>query len=75
MDFLAVGPSEVLMIILVAVLVVGPNRIVETARTMGRVMRYIRKASTDLTSTVTRELDLENDEAKKSAPSDKDKPH
>ncbi len=64
MDFLAVGPSEVLMIILVAILVVGPNKIVETARTMGRFMRYVKKASTDLTSAITHELDLENKQRK-----------
>ena len=59
MDFMAVGTSEILMILLVAILVVGPNRIVEVARTIGKVMRTLRKASFDLTSTITKELDEE----------------
>jgi sec-independent protein translocase protein TatB len=62
MDFMAVGTSEVLMILLVALLVVGPNKVVQTARTLGRIMRSIRKASYDLTSAVTRELEMEERE-------------
>ena len=61
MDFMAVGTSEILMILLVAILVVGPNRIVEVARTIGKVMRNLRKASFDLTSTITKELDEEKE--------------
>ena len=61
MDFMAVGTSEILMILLVAILVVGPNRIVEVARTLGKVMRNLRKASFDLTSTITKELDEEKE--------------
>ena len=59
MDFLAVGSQEILMVLLVAILVVGPNKIVEVARTMGKIMRTIKKASFDLTSTITKELDEE----------------
>jgi sec-independent protein translocase protein TatB len=59
MDFLSIGTGEVLMILLVALLVLGPNRVVEFARTMGKVMRTIKKASFDLTSTVTKELEEE----------------
>ena len=67
MDFMAVGTSEILMILLVALIVVGPSKIVELGRTLGRIMRTIRKASYDLTSTVTRELELED--KKKQPPS------
>lgn len=59
MDFLSIGTGEILMILLVALLVLGPNRVVEFARTMGKVMRTIKKASFDLTSTVTKELEEE----------------
>ena len=59
MDFMSIGTQEILMIILVAVLVVGPNRIVEMSRTMGKVMRAIKKTTFDLTSAVTKELELE----------------
>ena len=60
MDFLSVGTSEILMILLVALLVVGPNKVIELGRTLGKVMRTIRKASFDLTSSVSRELELED---------------
>ncbi len=59
MDFMAVGTSEILMILLVAIIVVGPNKIVEVARTMGKIMRALKKASFDLTSAVTKELEDE----------------
>ncbi|HEY91299.1 MAG TPA: twin-arginine translocase TatA/TatE family subunit [Dehalococcoidia bacterium] len=71
MDFMSVGTSEILMILLVAVLVVGPNRIVELARTLGKIMRTIKKASFDLTSAVSREIDLENKEKPDSTTTDK----
>ncbi len=57
MDFLSIGTGEVLLILLVAVIVLGPNRVVEFGRTMGKVMRTIKKASFDLTSTITKEMD------------------
>jgi len=60
MDFMSVGTSEILMILLVALLVVGPNRVIELGRTLGKIMRTVRKASFDLTSTVSKELDLED---------------
>lgn len=68
MDFMSVGSSEILMILLVALLVVGPNKVVELSRTLGRMMRSIKKASSDLTTAVSRELELEERE-KTSQPS------
>jgi Tat protein translocase TatB subunit len=68
MDFMSIGTQEILMIILVAVLIVGPNRIVEMSRTMGKVMRAIRKTTAELTMNVTKEIELE--EKKKQPPAD-----
>ncbi len=62
MDFLSVGASEILMVLLVALLVVGPNKVVGMAQTLGKVMRSIRKASGELTSAVTREMEAEDHE-------------
>lgn len=62
MDLMSIGTQEILMIILVAVLVVGPNRIVEISRTLGKVMRAIRKTTAELTTSVTREMELEEKE-------------
>ena len=57
MDLLGVGTAEVLMILLVATLIIGPGKIVEFARAMGKIMHTIKKASFDLTSSITRELE------------------
>ncbi len=59
MDLLGVGTAEVLMVLLVAILVIGPGRIVEFARKAGKIMHTLKKATTDLTSTVTKELEEE----------------
>ena len=73
MDFMSIGTSEILMILLVAIIVVGPNRIVGTARSLGKIMRSIKKASYDLTSAVTREIDLEEKEIEKKPPENPEK--
>jgi sec-independent protein translocase protein TatB len=71
MDFMSIGSSEILMIILVAVLVVGPNRIVGIARTMGNIMRTIRKTTAELTTSVSKEIELEEKEKQSSLDSEK----
>ena len=68
---MSIGSSEILMILLVAVLVVGPNRIIEISRTIGKVMRTIRKTTADLTTSVTKELELEDKD--KQPPADPEK--
>ena len=65
---MSIGTQEILMIILVAVLVVGPNRIVGMSRTMGKITRAIKKTTIDMTSAVTKELELE--EKDKQPPAD-----
>jgi sec-independent protein translocase protein TatB len=71
MDLMGVGTAEILMILLVAIIVVGPRKIVDIARTMGKITRTLKKASTDLMSSVTKELELEDKE--KSSPSQSEK--
>ena len=57
MGFSGIGIWEILLIIIVAIIVLGPGRIPEIARSLGKAFRAIRKASSDLTTTVTRELE------------------
>jgi sec-independent protein translocase protein TatA len=57
MDFFGIGPWEILLILIVALIVVGPGKLPGIARTMGRTVRAIRRASSELTSAVTRELE------------------
>ncbi len=42
-----IGPSELIVIFLVALLVVGPKRLPELGRTIGKSLREFRRASDD----------------------------
>ena len=57
MDFFGIGGWEILLVLVVALIVVGPNKLPEIARTMGRIMRTLRKASFDLTTSITKEIE------------------
>ena len=61
MGFLDMGPLEILLILLVALIIWGPGRIPEIARTLGKTVRALRKATLDLTTTVTKELSIEEE--------------
>ncbi|MCJ7605740.1 MAG: twin-arginine translocase TatA/TatE family subunit [Dehalococcoidales bacterium] len=60
MDFLGISMWEFLLILVVIVIVLGPARIPGIARNIGNVMRTIRKASSDLTMNLTKEIELED---------------
>lgn len=57
MDFFGIGMGEVLVILVVALIIWGPGRIVEIGRTLGTIVRTLKKASFDLTAQVTKELE------------------
>ena len=59
MDFLGMGMGEIVLILVVALIIFGPGRIVEIGRTLGKMVRTLKKASFDLTTQVTKELELE----------------
>ena len=65
MGFLGIGPWEILLIIILALIVLGPSKLTDFARTLGKVVRAIRKYSSDLTTAVTRELDVTKEEQQK----------
>jgi sec-independent protein translocase protein TatB len=62
MDFLGIGSLEILLILVLALILLGPGKLTEIARTMGKTVRTIKKASSDLTATVTRELEAGENE-------------
>jgi len=57
MDFLGIGGWEVLLILIMAVIIMGPGKVVEVGRNLGRIVHTLKKATSDLTSQVTKELE------------------
>ena len=60
MNFFGVGIFEMLFVMVVALLVLGPSRMVEVARTLGRYLRELQRA----TSEIPRLIDLDDLEGK-----------
>jgi sec-independent protein translocase protein TatA len=58
MGFSGIGIWEILLILIVALIVLGPSKVPEIARKLGQAIRAIRKASAELTTAVTKELDV-----------------
>ena len=60
MGFFGIGTGEILLVLVLALIIWGPGRLPEIARTMGKMVRTLKKASFDLTTAVTKEIDEEN---------------
>ena len=58
---LDLGFFEILVILVVALLVVGPEKLPEYARKFGKMMRDLRKMTQNFTGEITKSLDLEDD--------------
>lgn len=67
MDFFGIGFGEILLVLVVALMIWGPGRIVEISLKMGRIARNLRRVTSNLAAQLTRELDLENNESPDSA--------
>ena len=68
MDFFGIGFGELLLILIIALIIWGPRRLPEIARTIGNAMRALRKSTYDFTSQVTKEIELSEAETKEKAP-------
>jgi len=64
MDFIGVGFSEVIVILAVAMIAVGPRRIPELARRFGQLVNKFKMTTTELTRSVTAEVEEEASEIK-----------
>ena len=60
---LNVGPLELLVVLAVALIVVGPERLPELARSIGRVLRQFRDVQNEVRSMVSSEMSDEMREA------------
>ncbi|MCI0454426.1 MAG: Sec-independent protein translocase protein TatB [Candidatus Dadabacteria bacterium] len=58
-----IGTSEILIILLIALLVLGPKEIPKIARTLGRTMREFQRATDELKHTIDSEIDLDEEKA------------
>jgi sec-independent protein translocase protein TatA len=47
-----IGPQELLLILVVALVIVGPKRLPELSRTIGKGLRELRKAQEEVTKTI-----------------------
>ncbi len=59
MGFLDMGTLEMVLILVVAVILRGPEKGPGIARTLGKTLRNLRKATNDFTATISREFDTE----------------
>jgi TatA/E family protein of Tat protein translocase len=48
-----IGPQELLLILVVALVIVGPKRLPEISRTLGKGLREFRKAQDEVTKTIS----------------------
>jgi Sec-independent protein translocase protein TatA len=66
-DFLNVGPWELVVVLIIAILVAGPKRMVEIARTLGQYSRQLRDLSREFTMALQAEIDATEAEAGQAA--------
>ena len=48
MDFLGIGPMELTFTIVVALIVLGPAKMLEVTRALGKILREIRRTTSEL---------------------------
>lgn len=63
-----IGPLELIIILAIALLIVGPGRLPEMGNAIGRTIREFRKASSDITGSDSKEQPEPNQLSGASAP-------
>lgn len=58
MTLFGIGPGELVLIFVLALIIFGPQRLPEVARTIGKAINDFRKTSEEVTTAVARELDV-----------------
>lgn len=59
-EFLGMGWSEILMVAIVGLLVLGPERLPKYARTVGKYIKQFRKITSGITQEINRSLELDD---------------
>ena len=65
MNFLNVGPWELTVVVMIAILMIGPQRMVDLARTIRRYATQLRKLSGEFTSVLQTEIQATEQGARK----------
>ena len=60
-----IGMPELLVILVVALVVLGPNRLPELARTLGKAMAEFRRQTTDIMDEFQHQMRVEEDTARR----------
>jgi Tat protein translocase TatB subunit len=63
MNFLGMGPFELLMILGLALVVFGPGKLPELARQVGRTVGELRRMSSEVTREIQKSIDIEGETA------------
>jgi Tat protein translocase TatB subunit len=58
---LNIGPQELIIVLIIALVVVGPQRLPELGRTIGRAMREFRKIQDDVKDSIRFDMNTEPD--------------
>ena len=64
MNFLGMGPLELILILALALVVFGPDKLPEIARQVGKAVGDIRRVSSEVTGEIQRGLQLEEDRSR-----------
>ena len=56
MNILGMGPAELLLIFIIALIVLGPGKLPDIARTLGKAIRELRRMSLEVTAEFAKEL-------------------
>ncbi len=59
-----IGTGELLIILVVALIIIGPNKLPELARVLGRGLAEFRRAADDIKDSVTKEMHIEEEKRK-----------
>lgn len=57
----SLGFTEIVFILVLALLIFGPKRLPEVGRTLGRGMKEFRRATSDLKRSIEQEIDLSDE--------------
>jgi sec-independent protein translocase protein TatA len=68
----SIGMSELVIILMIALLIFGPRKLPELGRSLGRTLTEFRRASTELQRTLEEEVRLEERKTQSTAQTERD---